>query len=731
MLQRYKIEPLLKCNVLHALDGRIRIGCRALKYLSDHSDEISERLSQIVGVTAVTVSSITANLLITYDTEQVDQADLIEAVESNLAPYSFYAHRAELEHRNQLAVEERDVTTESIPAMKKRIGITALVTAISLLRRGRGQVRMAGAGRLFNLESLAVMGISLPIMKSGLDSVRTSLRPNADTLSAAAILTSAFSGQPFSALAVLFLNQIAELLTAYTMDRTKSAIREMLAGDTGHLWRVAVDGSLEKIRVEAAEAGDLIAVHTGEKIGVDGTIVRGSGLVDQAAITGEYMPAVKKKNDMVFAGTTVRDGRLTVKATKVGSETAVTNIIRMVESATENKAPVQNYADRFSSSLLLLNMALFAMVFAVTRSLPRALSMLVIDYSCGIRLSTAAALSAAINTAAHNGVFIKGSSYIETLTDVDTLVLDKTGTVTKGKPEVVSIIPQNGQIDAKDVLRLAAAAEKTSTHPMAKAILTKVRSNGWSVPKHGDIKIITARGVETRVGRSIVRVGNKRFMNENGLHTHPFRQKTARMAMAGESIVYVAKGRKVIGVLGVSDPLRDRMKKSLNRLRLTGIDDIVLLTGDLEQHAEIVANRMFMDRFESEQMPEDKARTVVEIQSEGSKVVMVGDGINDAAALAYADVGIALGQTRTDIAMEAADITISGDNPMMIPATVRLAEKTMGIIRQNFATTIVVNTGALAFSSIGILPVFWGAVLHNASTIMVVANSLRLLRHQM
>jgi cation-transporting P-type ATPase C len=203
------------------------------------------------------------------------------------------------------------------------------------------------------------------------------------------------------------------------------------------------------------------------------------------------------------------------------------------------------------------------------------------------------------------------------------------------------------------------------------------------------------------------------------------------MAMAGENVVYVAKGRKVIGALGISDPLRDRMKKALNRLRMEGIDDIVLLTGDLEQYAEIVANRMSMDRFKSEQMPEDKARAVVQIQSEGSKVVMVGDGINDAAALAYADVGIALGQTRTDIAMEAADITISGDNPMMVPSAVRLSKKTMEIIRQNFAVTIGVNTVALAFSAIGILPVFWGAVLHNASTILVVANSLSLLRHRM
>ena len=731
MLKSKKREPLLKCRVVHSLAGRVRIGCRALTYLAGHTDEITTSISKIHGVIEVTVSNITANLVVRYDVKRTEQAHLVDAVETTLATYSFQAHRAEMEEQSALAVAERDVSTESIPFMIKEIGVTATVLLISILRRGQSLSIVPGLGRLSSLEGLAAIGLSLPIIRSGAGALRRSFRPNADTLSAAAIITSVFTGQAGSALAVIFLNQIAELLTAYTMKRTKSAIGEMLAGDAEFLWRIADDGSLEKIEVEAAQKGDHIVVHTGEKIGVDGSVLSGNGLVDQAAITGEYIPAVKKRNDEVYAGTTVKSGHLTVKATKVGAETAVTNIVRMVESATENKAPVQNYADRFSSSLIFMNILLFGLVYASTRNLARALSMLVIDYSCGVRLSTATALSAAINAATRHGVFIKGSSYIETLSEADTLVLDKTGTVTKGNPEVVNVIPLNGNVSSKEVLRLAAAAEETSTHPMAKAVLNRLRIHGYSIPKHGEIQIITGKGVETKVGRTMIRVGNKKFMNENGLHTHPFRAKTARMALEGENIVYVAKGKNVIGVLGISDPLRDRMKKSLNRLRLIGVDDIVLLTGDLEQYAEIVANRMSMDRFESEQMPEDKARAVVQIQAEGSKVVMVGDGINDAAALAYADIGIALGQTRTDIAMEAADITISGDDPMMLPAVYRLSEKTMGIIKQNFATAVGVNTVALALAGMGILPVFWGAVLHNASTILVVGNSLRLLWHDM
>ncbi len=731
MLQQRKTEPLLKITLLHAIEGRVRIGCRALFYLADHNADILDRLSSIDGVSELSISNLTANILIRYDSSYLDQASVIEAVEINLALYSFHAHRGEIAERNKTAVAERDVGSETISSMVRGLIATTAALVFSAARRGRPFTVAPGLGRLSSFQALTTLVLALPIMRSGLRAIRTTMRPNADSLSAAAIITSVLSGQSGSALAIIYLHQIAELLTAYTMKRTKSAIREMLAGDKGYIWRLKEDGTLEKIALEDARKEDNVVIHTGEKIGVDGEVIRGTGLVDQAAITGEYLPVIRKKGDAVFAGTTVKEGNLTVRATKVGAETAVTNIIRMVENATENKAPVQNHADRFSSLLLFLNILLFGVVYGATRNMSRALNMLVIDYSCGIRLSTAAALSAAINTAARNGVFIKGSSYIEDLSRADTLVLDKTGTVTKGAPEVVSVIPLNEKLTIMDVIRTAAAAEETSTHPMARAILAKAKSNGWSMPKHSEIHIIPGKGVETSIGRSVVRVGNKKFMNENGLHTHPFRTKAQAMALAGENIVYVAKGKAVIGVLGISDPLRDRMKKSLNRLRLEGIDDIVMLTGDLEQHAEIVANRMAMDRFESEQLPEDKARAVVQIQSEGGIVVMVGDGINDAAALAYADVGIALGKTRTDIAMEAADVTISGDNPMMLPAVVQLSKSTMRIIRQNFATAIGINTVALALGAVGVLPVFWGAVLHNSSTILVVGNSLRMLWYEM
>jgi cation-transporting P-type ATPase C len=374
-------------------------------------------------------------------------------------------------------------------------------------------------------------------------------------------------------------------------------------------------------------------------------------------------------------------------------------------------------------------MALALIVYLVTKKPSRALNMLIIDYSCGVRLSTATALSASIGIAARDGILIKGGNYIELLEAADTLIMDKTGTLTEGAPKVASILPMDGNLDERRLVELAAAAEETSNHPMALAILDKIRNLGWKIPKHGENTVHLGRGIETRVGNSQIRVGNRRFLEENKIDLSQTQDHVSRLVRRGENVVYIAKGKNVIGILGIQDLLRENMKKALNRLRTTGMDDIILLTGDVEHHAEIIASRMAMDSYKAELLPEDKTEIVLQLQSKGVHVVMVGDGINDAPALAYADVGIAMGGTRTDIAMEASDITITGDNPLMIPAIIRLAKKTMNIVRQNFAIAIGVNTLGLMLGSMGVISAFWGAVLHNATTIAVVLNSGRILLH--
>ncbi len=724
-----KEKPLLQCEVLHQLPGRVRISCRALAYLQADSTEIVRQFTDLLPVREARVSILTQNVLLHYDSSQATPDDILELAESVLSSHSVTAYKKERAERNAPTVNERRLQEEPLADMVTRIGVTTATLAFSQLRKSSLQPPATFLGRFFTLPALTALSLAMPIFRSGWRSFATSLRPNADTLSSTAILASVAAGRGWSALTIIWLADIAELLTAYTMGRTRRAIREMLSVGEDVVWQIADDGSERRVALDDLCVGDRIMVHTGEKVSVDGIVESGEAAVDQASITGEFMPMAKTEADEVFAGTVVKSGRIVVRAQRVGDQTAVARIVHLVEEATHRKANVQSIADRLSAQFIPINFALAAIVYAVTRNAGRALNMLIIDYSCGVRLSTATALSASICSAARNGILIKGSNYLELLSEADTLIFDKTGTMTEGRPEVTSIVATDGELKSGELLKLAAAAEESSRHPLALAIVDKARRTGLAVPTHTETNVFTARGVETRVAGRRIRVGSRRFMTEQGINPTPAADVVRRAIRGGESIVYVADDTHLLGIIGIQDRLRENMKKALNRLRHIGMDDIILLTGDVEQHAEIVATRMAMDRFKAEVMPEDKAEAVLKLQSRGTHVVMVGDGVNDAPALAYADVGIAMGGTRTDIAMEAADITITADEPLMIPAVIHLANKTMRTIRQNFFTAIGVNSVGIVLAAVGVLPVFWGAVLHNSCTVAVVLNSSRLLFH--
>ncbi|MCP4181365.1 MAG: cation-translocating P-type ATPase [bacterium] len=719
-------QTAFKCDIIHSLPGRIRINCKGLAYLSGFNSDMLLKINNIEGVTESTISNITSNILLYYNTELVNQNRLLEAVENIISQYAIHAYQNELIKKNSNSVEERNLHDESISKIIFNLTLSLGLMGLSFLKK-RNNPLGRGNG-IFNIVTGGILFLSYPLLKSGTVAVKKNKRPNADTLEAIAILTSLLSGRELSSLTILFLHNAAELMTIYAMNRTKNAIRGLLSVQGDFVWKVTEDGSLVKTKVEDVEIEDLVVNHPGEKISIDGVITEGNALIDQSAITGEYMPSNKSINDEVFAGTVVKTGTITIKALAIGDSTAVSRIINMVENAPNKKAAIQNYADKLSEILIPANLILFVSVWFFTKNISKALNMLVIDYSCGIRLSTATALTAAINTAAKNNVLIKGSNVIEQISSSDTLILDKTGTLTKGRPEVVSILPVTSDISTLEILEYAAAAEETSSHPVASSILDKLRSKGGHIKPHGKILVITSRGVETTVEKVVVRVGNKRFMNENKIHTHPLREQVTKLSLSGENVVFVSKNKNVIGVIGIRDPLRDNMRKAINRLRINAkIDDIILLTGDQEQQAEVVSNRLGLDRYDSELMPEDKAKAILQLQSNGSGVVMVGDGINDAPALAYADVGIAMGTTKTDIAMETADVTIASDNPLMLPSLYSLTNETMSVIKQNFAVSIGINTVGLLLGGVGAISVFTGALLHNSSTILVVGNSLRIL----
>jgi len=718
-------RPLVSCDIIHNLPGRLRIHCRALGLLDDHKEDIQTRLETDFAVTAAVVSPLSETTLIYYDSSKSNSRDILELMEAVMASYSTVAFKIDREIQSKNTVQERRLQEEPLSEMLIRIGINTATLLIGYFRKVAPPVTLFQ--KLTNLNALTAMSLSKPILMSGFNSLRVNGRPNADTLSAAAIMASLLSGKSGSSLTIILLADIAELMTAYTMERTRSAIVGMMSLEEQFAWKIGPDGKETRVPLDDIAPGDQVGIHTGSKIPVDGEVLAGEASIDEASLTGEFMPAVKSHGDVVYAGSTVKSGSLTVVAQRVGDDRAISRIVHLVEEAQSRKAPIQAYADRFSAQFIPINFALALIVYMITRSPTRALNMLIIDYSCGVRLSTATAFAAAVCRSAAQGVLVKGGNFIEILSEADTLILDKTGTITEGRPKVASVYAADRQIDTQSIIEAAAACEETTNHPIALAIINKVREMGWNIPNHSQVKVHLGQGVETTVSRRKIRVGSAAFLKSAGVSVSALEATVTTMLQRGENVIYVSRGRQLMGVIGIQDSLREDMKKTLNRLRRHGYDEIVLLTGDIEAHANVMASKMSVDSYKAEAMPEDKSDNVLMMQAKGNRVVMVGDGVNDAPALAYADVGISLGRGSTEISIETADIAINSDNPLLLPGIIGLSQKTMGIIRQNFAAAIGVNTVGLILASMGVLPVFWAAVLHNATTIAVVSNSARIL----
>lgn len=721
---------LLYCEVIHKIRGRVRIKSRALKFLGRLKNEIEKQLEQVRYIESAKISAMTGTVVIYFDDISVTDDNLISLIQNTLNVYLVEIYRNERTESSKNIVIERKLQEESPEEIIKKIGAASVMLVYNFFKKAP-LTPVAGIRKFLNPNTLGVMSLAAPVISNGLGSLIKNKRPNADTLSSSAIISSLLLGKEKTALTIMIMEEFAELLTVYTMKKTRGAIKDMLSVGENYVWKVMENGSIQKVAIEEIDKGDKIVVQTGEKISVDGTIIKGEAYIDQSSITGEYMPITKKVGENVFAGTIIKNGNITIEAEKVGDERTVSRIIKLVEDANFNKAQIQNYADNFSAQLIPLNFLLAAIVYGTTKNIQKAMSMLVIDYSCGIRLSTAAAFSAAINTAAKNGILIKGSNYIEEISKADTIIFDKTGTITEGRPSVQTIKVLDKELTENRMLTYAAAAEETSTHPLAVAILNEIKDRGLEIPTHSENKVIVARGIETTVEESIVRVGSKKFMEENGISTEEFNDEVKVILGRGEILIYIAKDSKLIGLIGVTDPPRENIKKTINRLRGQGIDEIVLLTGDLEQQAQTIASRMSIDSYESELLPEDKAKNILALQSRGSNVIMIGDGINDAPALSYANIGVALGSTRTDVAMEAADITITKDDPLLVPEVIGLSKKTVKTIKENFAMAIGINSFALVLGATGILPAIYSSVMHNMTTILVVGNSLKLLKYKL
>lgn len=669
-------------TILHSIPGRTRL---QLNQPESKPSIIEAKLRNLPGIISTTYSEITKTAVVYHQYKTLPKKYLTSI---------FSKPTTHVEHENG-----------SIKKQAKELGI---VLGVFVMERVLlPTVPLAGT---------AILYASRDILKEGLSTI---LKPDHDTLTAASLLASLVKGSPQSAFTIYAMSTVSEILTEHTMNRTRGYVKKMMELDTRDAWLIIENGQQIKVSVEDVKKDDKIIIFQGEKIPFDGTVVSYSGHVDQSSITGEYMPASVSEGSYVYAGSIVTEGKIVIEVDKIGEDLTVNRMIKLIEEAQDKQAPIQTLSERYMRKMVPVSFALAAMIYLVTGDWNRVLNMLVIDFVCGVKLSTATAISASIGKAARKGVLVKGGQTLETLSKVNTIVFDKTGTITEGRVVVQSISTYNGYSE-QAILAYAASAEEHSSHPIAGAILTEASARGIDILAHDDqtFENIVGKGISVVVDGEQTLVGNRKLMDD-------FQIKLPTDVKSG---IFVANDKRLMGIIEIDDQIRQGMNRSIRQMRRSGVDEVVMLTGDYKQSAQKIANQISVDVVLAEAMPQEKVDFVKSLEAEEGRIVMmVGDGINDAPALANADVGVSLGAKKTDIAMETSDIVIHSDNPMLLAEVVNISQHTMSTIKQNIAVTLVVNTAAIAFGSFGIFPPVVGAAIHNAATIGVVLNSAKLI----
>ena len=534
---------------------------------------------------------------------------------------------------------------------------------------------------------------------------------------------------------VVFLFGLAQALEARTLDRARNAIRALM--DLTPADALIRDAAGERRRpVDEVAIGAVIVIRPGEKIPLDGEVIAGQSAVNQAPVTGESLPAEKAPGDTVFAGTINGRGALEVRVTRLRRDTTLARIIHLVERAQAQRAPAQTLVERFARVYTPAVLALAAAVAVVPPLLLhgswdtwlyRALVLLVVSCPCALVISTPVSIVAALAGAARKGVLIKGGMHLENTSKVRCVAFDKTGTLTRGTPEVVDLVALNG-VDPAEVIALAAAVEQRSMHPIAQAILDHARAAGVNAPPADDVSALPGKGAEGRIAGARVLIGNHRLFEERGLCSPSFHDRLADMEANGRTAVLVARAGQTVGIIAVADRPRDSARDAVDLLRAQGIVRIVMLTGDSRGTAQAIAAEIGVDEFRAELLPEDKVAAVEELRRAHGSVAMVGDGVNDAPALASADVGIAMGVAGSDAALETADVALMADELLRIPYAFRLSRATVRNIKVNLAISIVLKA-AFVVAAVGGVATLWMAVLADTgASVIVIANAMRLLR---
>ena len=565
----------------------------------------------------------------------------------------------------------------------------------------------------------------IPILYGALTALFCEKTISSELLVSTAIAASVAIGEIFAAGEIAFIMAIGEILEDITVNRAKKGISQLIKLSPQQGRKIIKENgkTTEKIvPIEEIYKDDILRVLPGEMIPVDGKIIFGNSSVDQSIMTGESLPIDKTIGDEVFCGTVNCDGSIDIIATKIGEDSSLQKLIRMVKEAEENKAPMQRIVDKWAGWLVPAALIIAVAAYFITSDIIRAVTVLVVFCPCALALATPTSIMAAVGQAAKNGVLIKSGEALEKMGKVNCIAFDKTGTLTFGKLKISDIITTSSATE-NELLKLACSSEKRSEHPLGKAIVEHGKKQNVEFLEMEDFKMIPGKGIAAKIENNEIYCGNSRFLQEQGIILDENIESILKnLRKQGKVSILVGKNRECIGIIALSDTIRPTAKEIVVKLKNMGTR-VVLLTGDHKQTADYFAEEVGIENVYSELLPAEKVMYIKKLEEDGNKVCMIGDGVNDAPALKTADVGVSMASMGTDIAVEASDIALMGDNIEKIPYLKKLSTATIKTIKFNITASMVINLAAIILSVMGLLNPITGALVHNVGSVLVVLNA--------
>lgn len=722
----------------HKLPNKHEHGCVSREYFSrgnrkvfrisgmdcaDCAQKLEKRVNAIPGTKDVRVNYGAAKMTLEYDG---DSANILRVVKQ--AGYSAMEHKEGAFYHSA----EKSFWRGNVKALTTLVSAVVFLIAFSLSFSG-----LLSEFILNVIYAVVIIIGGQRIAKSGFSGLK-SRTIGIDFLMTIAVLGAAAIGQWEEGGAVVVLFSLGETLEAYAMERTRRSIRSLM-DLTPQEASVRRDGAEMRLAVEDIRLSDILIVKPGEKLAMDGIVWKGHSAVNQAPITGESVPVEKSPGDEVFAGTINQQGMMEIKVTKLAKDNTISRIIEMVEEAQAQKAPSQKYVDVFARYYtpaviaIAVGLAVFPPLFFAQPFdswLYRALTMLVVSCPCALVISTPVSIVSAIGNAARHGVLIKGGAYLELLGSLSAIAIDKTGTLTKGVPEVTDVIPL-AELSQEEMMSVAAAIENRSEHPLAQAIVRYARKQGIVWPECDEFRTHIGQGASATVRGERFYIGSpKFFLALPQVDLSYWRERIASMQHEGKTVMLLGTDQKMVGLIGVADQVREFARETVEELKNIGIKAVYMLTGDNQGSASAIARQAGNIAFKADLLPEDKVQAVRELIRQHGEVAMVGDGINDAPSLATAAVGIAMGAAGSDTALETADIALMTDDLTKIPYAIRLSRRALTVIKQNIAFSLLVKAVFLALVLPGWTTLWMAVLADTGASLLVILNGMRLLRDE-